>query len=155
MDRVHGIHRKRRRVNSNTGKLQVRWRHRRALRAGGCLRSEPNPTVTCACITRELLIRFCFVCLRAHHVRAFAPAHFWFAVLALRILRGSFGRVLPWCPHLTHVGDSTQVAASDHAEEDWQVRASHLRVGYLSLVGAAGPPHRLRADSQPALGPLG
>ena len=47
---------------------------------------------------------------------------------------------------------STQVAASDLADEDWEVGASHSRVGYLSSDGAAGPPHRRRADSQPALG---
>ena len=64
MARVHGIHRKRRnnagQETSEDDKYDGDTGERFEL--GGCLKSEPNPTVKCARITRELLLRAYFAC---------------------------------------------------------------------------------------------
>ena len=159
MARVHGIHRKRRRERAELTITQDKIPRKTTgydgdiverFELGGCLKSEPNPTLKCVRISRKFLLR----CISACASRAsFCSSPFMDRRSGIHS-RASLSRAPPWCPHPTHVGASTQVAASDHAEEDWQVRAIHSRVGYLSSDGAAGPPHRRRADSQPALGPL-
>ena len=87
MARVHGIHRKRRRVSNNTRQNTSeddRYDGDSGERfdLGGCLRREPNPTVKCARVTRELLLRCLWLVLHAHNAQVFAAAHFWTSGLA-------------------------------------------------------------------------
>ena len=105
---VHGVYRKRRRVNDNTrqetseadrcdGDLGEHFE------LGGRLKSEPNLTVNCVRITRELLLLF--VCFYMRILASFCSSPFWDRRSGTH-LRVSLSCAPPWCPHPTHVGAS-------------------------------------------------